>query len=129
MRCLLLWPGHTSSSFHAQVVSRCIEDLQLTAVAMQQVKQLSGGYQRLVCLALALLDRPPLLVLDEPTSGMDPRTRRIVWTRLLAELEAGRAIVLSTHAMEDCEAFCNCFAVMVDGGFRCVGTLSHLRNR
>uniref|UniRef100_A0A8B9FQX8 ABC transporter domain-containing protein n=1 Tax=Amazona collaria TaxID=241587 RepID=A0A8B9FQX8_9PSIT len=66
---------------------------------------------------------------DEPTTGMDPRARRFLWDRILSVVREGRSVVLTSHSMEECEALCTRMAIMVNGRFRCLGSVQHLKSR
>ncbi|EHB16945.1 ATP-binding cassette sub-family A member 7 [Heterocephalus glaber] len=66
---------------------------------------------------------------DEPTTGMDPSARRFLWNSLLAVVREGRAVVLTSHSMEECEVLCTRLAIMVNGRFRCLGSAQHLKSR
>lgn len=63
----------------------------------KQVKLMSGGMKRSLCVAVALLGDPELIFLDEPTAGMDPVARRTVWNQVLAAAQRGAAVVLTSH--------------------------------
>ncbi|XP_075380013.1 phospholipid-transporting ATPase ABCA7 [Mycteria americana] len=89
----------------------------------------SGGNKRKLSTAIALLGSPPVVFLDEPTTGMDPRARRFLWDRILSVIREGRSVVLTSHSMEECEALCTRMAIMVNGRFRCLGSVQHLKNR
>ncbi|KAF8354936.1 hypothetical protein PRIPAC_96559 [Pristionchus pacificus] len=64
---------------------------------------------------------------DEPTTGVDPKARRTIWGILSKVREAGCAIVLTSHSMDECEALCTNLAIMVAGQFRCFGTIQHVK--
>ncbi|NXL70257.1 ABCA1 protein, partial [Leptocoma aspasia] len=89
----------------------------------------SGGNKRKLSTAIALLGCPPVVFLDEPTTGMDPQARRFLWERILGVIRDGRSVVLTSHSMEECEALCTRMAIMVNGRFRCLGSVQHLKNR
>lgn len=89
----------------------------------------SGGTKRKISTAVALLGDAPLVFLDEPTTGMDPASKRLVWTCISEAVIAGRSIVLTSHSMEECEALCSRLTVMVNGQFYCLGPLQHLKNK
>uniref|UniRef100_A0A7N6B5H3 ABC transporter domain-containing protein n=1 Tax=Anabas testudineus TaxID=64144 RepID=A0A7N6B5H3_ANATE len=74
---------------------------------------------------------PPLssLLQDEPTTGMDPKARRALWNCIHSIIKEGRSVVLTSHSMEECEALCTRMAIMVNGRFRCLGSVQHLKNR
>ncbi|RNA25639.1 ATP-binding cassette sub-family A member 3-like [Brachionus plicatilis] len=90
---------------------------------------LSGGNKRKLSVALALVGSPNVILLDEPTSGMDPRTRRILWNCINKIRIRGKSLILTTHSMEEAEALCTKIAIMVNGEFKCLGSLQHLKNK
>uniref|UniRef100_A0A669Q445 ABC transporter domain-containing protein n=1 Tax=Phasianus colchicus TaxID=9054 RepID=A0A669Q445_PHACC len=89
----------------------------------------SGGNKRKLSTAIALLGSPPIIFLDEPTTGMDPGARRFLWDCILSLVREGRSVLLTSHSMEECEALCTRMAIMVNGRFRCLGSVQHLKNR
>uniref|UniRef100_A0A3Q2QFZ9 ATP binding cassette subfamily A member 12 n=1 Tax=Fundulus heteroclitus TaxID=8078 RepID=A0A3Q2QFZ9_FUNHE len=89
----------------------------------------SCGTRRKLSTALALIGHPQILLLDEPSSGMDPRTKRHLWKIISEEVKGKCAVVLTSHSMEECEALCSRLAIMVKGQFRCLGSLQHIKNR
>lgn len=89
----------------------------------------SGGNKRKLNTAIALVGNPPLLFLDEPTTGMDPKARRFLWDCIIDVVKEGRSVILTSHSMEECEALCTRLAIMVNGQFRCVGSIQHLKNK
>ena len=88
----------------------------------------SGGNKRKLSLAVALVGRPAVVFLDEPSTGMDPVARRLMW-RVIADIATTTSVVLTTHSMEECEALCSRIGIMVGGTFRCLGSAQHLKNR
>ncbi|KAL2089101.1 hypothetical protein ACEWY4_016000 [Coilia grayii] len=89
----------------------------------------SGGNMRKLSTAMALIGGPPVVFLDEPTTGMDPKARRALWNCIHSIIKEGRSVVLTSHSMEECEALCTRMAIMVNGRFRCLGSVQHLKNR
>ena len=77
--------------------------------------QLSGGQQQRVSLSLSVLHQPKLLLLDEPTTGLDPQSRRQLWEKMEAMREKGHSILLTTHSMEEAEAVCDRIAIIDHG--------------
>ncbi|KAM3857848.1 phospholipid-transporting ATPase ABCA1 [Diretmus argenteus] len=69
------------------------------------------------------------VAMDEPTTGMDPKARRFLWDCILSVIKEGRSVVLTSHSMEECEALCTRMAIMVNGRFRCLGSIQHLKSR
>jgi ABC-2 type transport system ATP-binding protein len=110
----------TRSSRHAEV-DRVIELTGLTKVAHRKIKALSGGMRRRVALAQALLGEPPLLILDEPTAGLDPE-QRLRFREVISRLGEERLILLSTHQTEDVAALCPRVIVMNHGKILFSGT-------
>ena len=95
----------------------------------KKVKELSGGNKRKLSTALALIGDPPVIYLDEPTTGMDPATKRFLWTALGKLRDSGKCIILTSHSMEECEALCTRIAIMVNGNFQCLGSTQRLKNK
>ncbi|XP_063824930.1 phospholipid-transporting ATPase ABCA3-like isoform X2 [Ostrinia nubilalis] len=95
----------------------------------KKVQECSGGTKRKISTAVALLGDSPLVFLDEPTTGMDPASKRLVWSCISDGVSAGRSIVLTSHSMEECEALCSRLTVMVNGRLYCLGPLQHLKSK
>ncbi|XP_073705778.1 retinal-specific phospholipid-transporting ATPase ABCA4 isoform X1 [Garra rufa] len=104
-----------------------IQKLGLSEYAGNCAGTYSGGNRRKLSTAIAMIGCPPLVLLDEPTTGMDPHSRRFLWTAILSIIRDGRAVVLTSHSMEECEALCTRLAIMVNGTFKCLGTIQHLK--
>lgn len=100
--------------------------LAMEEVAGKKAKLLSGGWQRRVSIAMALVTKPKVLYLDEPTLGLDVLARRELW-KIVEGLKGSVTIVLTTHYMEEAEALSDHVAVMVDGDVRAYGTVEELR--
>eukprot|EP00794_Sanderia_malayensis_P017576 gene17576-19328_t len=111
------------------VVRTAIQQLNLTNWADKMCGNYSGGNKRKLSTALALVGNPPIIFLDEPTSGMDPASRRFLWNTLSGLLNEKRSIVLTSHSMEECEALCTRLVIMVNGQFKCLGSIQHLKSR
>ena len=88
----------------------------------------SGGMKRRLSVAIALIGDPPVVFLDEPSTGLDPASRATLWD-VIKEAKKSRAIVLTTHAMEEAEELCDRLGVFVDGALRCVGAPKELTAR
>ncbi|XP_053437443.1 phospholipid-transporting ATPase ABCA7 [Nycticebus coucang] len=113
----------------AQTVHLGLARLSLPRYADQPAGTYSGGNKRKLATAVALVGDPSVVFLDEPTTGMDPSARRFLWNSLLAVVREGRSVVLTSHSMEECEALCTRLAIMVNGRFRCLGSVQHLKGR
>uniref|UniRef100_A0A668AEL9 ATP binding cassette subfamily A member 1 n=1 Tax=Myripristis murdjan TaxID=586833 RepID=A0A668AEL9_9TELE len=106
-----------------------IRKLGLVKYVDKRAGSYSGGNMRKLSTAMALIGGPPVVFLDEPTTGMDPKARRALWTCIHSVIKEGRSVVLTSHSMEECEALCTRMAIMVNGRFRCLGSVQHLKNR
>lgn len=111
------------------LVSTTIQHLHLSKWADKLCGDYSGGNKRKLSTAIALVGNPPIVFLDEPTTGMDPVARRFLWDSLMTVMKGGRSIVLTSHSMEECEALCTRLAIMVNGQFKCLGSTQHLKSR
>jgi ABC-2 type transport system ATP-binding protein len=106
-----------------------LEELGLTALAGRPLKRLSGGQRRLACVAAALAGRRPVLVLDEPTAGMDPVARRAVWAALdRRRVEEGTTVLLVTHNVSEAETVLDRVAVLDAGRVIACDTPGGLKN-
>ena len=92
-----------------------LEFVELTDRADSPIATLSGGMKRRLTIARALINQPDLIILDEPTTGLDPQVRRMIWARLRALREEGRTLLLTTHYMDEAERLCDQL-IIVDHG-------------
>ncbi|XP_069101650.1 phospholipid-transporting ATPase ABCA3-like [Argopecten irradians] len=110
-----------------------VEDLMastlLTKYADKNCGLYSGGNKRKLSTAIALIGDPPFILLDEPTTGMDPGARRKLWNLLSDVRSRGRTLILTSHSMEECDALCTKIVIMVNGKFVCLGSPQHLKNK
>ncbi|KAK3796087.1 hypothetical protein RRG08_044081 [Elysia crispata] len=111
------------------VVNCLIDILMLKPHADKLTGQYSGGNKRKLSTAMALVGDPPFIMLDEPSSGMDPKARRQLWNVLSQVRASGRTLVLTSHSMEECDALCTRLAIMINGKFVCMGSPQHLKNK
>jgi lipooligosaccharide transport system ATP-binding protein len=93
-------------------IDELIEFVQLTDKAKSKVEPLSGGMKRRLTIARALVNQPDLLLLDEPTTGLDPQARHLVWDRLYRLKQRGVTLVITTHYMDEAEQLCDRLVVM-----------------
>ena len=96
-------------------IPHLLEFAGLSGRAGARIQSLSGGMKRRLTLARALVNAPQLLFMDEPTTGLDPQARHLIWERLRRLLQEGRTIVLTTHFMEEAERLCTRLAIMDRG--------------
>lgn len=99
----------------AQRVEELLDFMELRSHADAPVSTLSGGYQRRLAVALSLVNRPELLILDEPTTGLDPGVRLALWSRVRELRRNGATILLTTHYMDEAQRLCDHVAIMSDG--------------
>ncbi|XP_015853152.2 ATP-binding cassette sub-family A member 17-like isoform X4 [Peromyscus maniculatus bairdii] len=110
-------------------VDQILEDLLMRVYADKLVKTYSGGNKRMLSTGIAFIGEPAVIFLDEPSTGMDPVARRLLWDTVARARESGKAIVISSHSMEECEALCTRLAIMVQGQFKCLGSPQHLKSK
>ncbi len=113
---------HKLSKHKADLV---IGQLSLTEIAERKAKTLSGGWQRRLSIAMALISNPQILFLDEPTLGLDVIARRELWA-LIKSLKGKVTIILTTHYLEEVEALSDRVGVMAKGKLKAVGTVNEL---
>ena len=106
-------------------VKELIEEFNLPA--KKKAKELSGGFRRRLNLAIALLYEPKLLILDEPSTGLDVPSRRELWKLIRGFREEGKTVLLATHYMEEAEALADRVAIMNEGKVIAVGTPEELK--
>ena len=106
-----------------------LEFAQLTEKATTVVDNLSGGMKRRLSIARSLINQPELLLLDEPTTGLDPQARHILWDRLYRLKQQGVTLVLTTHYMDEAEQLCDRLVVMDQGRIAAEGSPRQLIER
>ncbi|XP_004691780.1 PREDICTED: ATP-binding cassette sub-family A member 3-like [Condylura cristata] len=110
-------------------VNSWLSSLQLEPHADKLISTYSGGTKRRLSTAIALMGNLSVILLDEPSTGMDPEGRRQLRAAVTLARQSGKAIVLSSHRMEECDALCTRLAIMVKGKFMCLGSPQHLKNK
>ena len=114
------------------VIGKAIRDLNLKDHKNKLAGTLSGGNKRKLQVAMALIGNPPIILLDEPSAGMDPEARRFMWqiVEKISQRDKKSAVILTTHSMEEAEALCTKLGIMVRGGvFRCMGSSQHIKSK
>jgi ABC-2 type transport system ATP-binding protein len=106
---------------------RVLSWFDLTEIADRPGRTLSGGQKRRVAIALGLVHSPPLLFLDEPTTGLDPQNRANLWDRIRELREQGTSVLLSTHYLEEADALCDRLAIVDHGVVVAEGTPAELK--
>uniref|UniRef100_A0A6N2NHT2 ABC transporter domain-containing protein n=1 Tax=Salix viminalis TaxID=40686 RepID=A0A6N2NHT2_SALVM len=110
------------------VAQESLAKVKLTESARVRSRSYSGGMRRRLSVAIALLGDPKLVILDEPTTGMDPISRRHVWD-IIQNAKKGRAIVLTTHSMEEADILSDRIGIMAKGRLRCIGNSIRLKSK
>ncbi|XP_027746188.1 ATP-binding cassette sub-family A member 10-like [Empidonax traillii] len=114
----------------AVTITRIVNALQLQDYLKKKVRKLSAGITRKLCVAVCMLGNPSILLLDEPSTGMDPNGQRCVWKMIRDALTAQESgAILTTHYMEEAEAVCDRVAILVSGQLRCIGSIQYLKNK
>ncbi|XP_047570303.1 phospholipid-transporting ATPase ABCA3-like isoform X2 [Lutra lutra] len=112
-----------------QYVNKLLQSLNLELYADTFIYTYSGGNKRRLSNAIALMGKPSVIFLDEPSTGMDPVARRLLWNTVTRARESGKVIIITSHSMEECDALCTRLAIMVKGKFMCLGSPQHLKNK
>jgi lipooligosaccharide transport system ATP-binding protein len=103
-------------------IERLLDFVQLSDRAKDQVEPLSGGLKRRLTIARSLINEPDILLLDEPTTGLDPQARHVVWDRLFRLKQRGVTLILTTHYMDEAEQLCDRLVVMDHGRIAAEGS-------
>lgn len=111
------------------LINLWLTDLDILPFAHSRINECSGGTKRKVNTILAMLGNPSIVFLDEPTTGVDPKSRHFVWSRIKALQRADQTIILTSHSMDECEELCNRLSIMVDGRLRCIGFIQRLKEK
>uniref|UniRef100_K3WB22 ABC transporter domain-containing protein n=1 Tax=Globisporangium ultimum (strain ATCC 200006 / CBS 805.95 / DAOM BR144) TaxID=431595 RepID=K3WB22_GLOUD len=122
--------GVSNSDLDA-VVREKLTQLNLSAFEDKLAGSLSGGNKRKLSVAMAMIGSPSILFLDEPSTGMDPVSRRFMWDVIseISTYNKESTVMLTTHSMEECEALCTRVGIMVGGSMKCLGSVQHLKSR
>jgi len=106
-------------------------DMDLVNYRNIRANNLSGGNKRKLSVAMAILGNPPLIFLDEPSTGVDPQAKRFMWN-IISKISTQRkksAVIITTHSMEEAEALCTKMGIMVGGNFKCFGSSQHIKDK
>lgn len=110
-----------------QRINQVMELVNLSNHLKKQVRQYSGGMKRRLSLAIALIHEPPVLILDEPTVGIDPVLRKSIWEELYKLRDNGTTIIVTTHVMDEADK-CDSLGMIRDGKLIAVGTPEQLKS-
>uniref|UniRef100_A0A0N5A1Q5 ABC transporter domain-containing protein n=1 Tax=Parastrongyloides trichosuri TaxID=131310 RepID=A0A0N5A1Q5_PARTI len=110
------------------VVNWILEQMSLTEHADKLTTELSGGNKRKLSTGIAIIGNPNIIYLDEPTSGMDPKSQTFIWNVIDKLRELNKTIIMCSHSMDECEIVCQKICIMVDGKIKIIGSMQTLRN-
>ena len=110
-------------------IDEILANLDLTSKANENMRRLSGGMKRRVLVAQALVHKPPVIVLDEPTAGVDVELRQGLWQFIRRLNVEGHTIILTTHYLEEAEALCHRIALIKEGKLLALDSTENLRAR
>lgn len=123
---LQIQSGYFGIADNGEWIDEILENLGLSAKADVNMRMLSGGMKRRVLVAQALVHRPPVIVLDEPTAGVDVELRQTLWAFIRRLNQAGHTVVLTTHYLEEAEALCSRIAMLKSGRIVALDTTDNL---
>ena len=113
------------------IINALMEEMNLISFKDKESGRLSGGNKRKLSVAIAIICNPPIILLDEPSTGMDPEARRYMWG-VIHRMSLNRkksSIIMTTHSMEEAETLCKRIAIMVDGQFKCLATSDEIKEK
>ena len=119
------------SEYLNQVVMAMIEEMSLGEFTKKIAGRLSGGNKRKLSVAISFLCSPPIVLLDEPSTGMDPEARRFMWSVIHKISTKGKkaSVIMTTHSMDEAETLCKRMAIMVNGEFACLGRAGQIKEK
>jgi ABC-2 type transport system ATP-binding protein len=115
VQILQLFAGIYGVPMSKDRIKEILKEINLEDAARKKFSQLSGGQQQRISLLISTIHNPKLVLLDEPTTGLDPQSRRQLWERIEAIRERGHAVLITTHSMEEAEAVCDRIAIIDHG--------------
>lgn len=111
------------------LTDKFIESLNVQEHSSKRVDTLSGGTKRKLSYAISMIGGSRTVLLDEPSTGMDPKSKRFFWNTVLSSFRGDRGAVLTTHSMEEADALCTRIGILVKGELKCIGSTQHLKNK
>jgi len=114
-----------------QMIKTLIHELNLSEYEKIVSGTLSGGNKRKLSVGIAMIGNPPIVLLDEPSTGMDPQARRFMWSVIhkISTRSKKSSVILTTHSMEEAETLCRRMGIMVAGQFKCIGSSQAIKNK
>ncbi|CAK9819447.1 ATP-binding cassette sub-family A member 13 [Anthophora plagiata] len=128
-QCLTIHGEVCGLSNVPKAVELTLKRLDLLKHAHKRVSNLSGGNRRKLCTALSVMAPVPVVLMDEPTSGMDPATKNLVAKTITRMTRSNTCVILTSHSVAECESLCNRVGILVKAGLRCIGTPQHLKHK
>ncbi|XP_049715282.1 ATP-binding cassette sub-family A member 6 isoform X2 [Elephas maximus indicus] len=114
----------------AATITRLVDAFKLQELLKVPVQKLTPGTSRMLCFVLSIMGNPPVLLLDEPSTGLDPTLQQQMWQAIQAAIKnSEKGAVLVTHYLAEAEALCDRVAIMVSGRLRCIGHIEHLKSK
>lgn len=128
-QCLTIHGEVCGLSNVPKAVELMLNRFDLLKYAHQRVSSLSGGNKRKLCAAISVMAPVSVVLMDEPTSGMDPATKELV-ARIIRQItRAQGAVIMTSHSVAECEKLCNRVGILARAGLRCIGTVQHLKHK
>ncbi|XP_065189363.1 ATP-binding cassette sub-family A member 9-like [Sycon ciliatum] len=128
MRVFALLKGVSPDSVDL-LVNQFIDTMDIRDHAKKRSKDLSGGTKRKLSFAMSLLGNTRICLLDEPSTGLDPSSKRFLWNVISNSIHGKRAAVLTTHSMDEADALCSRVGIIVNGRLQCIGSTQHLKTK
>ncbi|XP_017788277.1 PREDICTED: uncharacterized protein LOC108570860 [Habropoda laboriosa] len=128
-QCLTIHGEVCGLSNVPKAVESTLKRLDLLKHAHKRVSNLSGGNRRKLCTALSVMAPVPVVLMDEPTSGMDPATKDLVAKTIRRMTKNQTCVILTSHSVAECENLCNKVGILAKAGLRCIGTPQHLKHK
>ena len=117
--------------FLESLINAVIYEMRLEEFIKKMAGRLSGGNKRKLSVAISMICNPPIILLDEPSTGMDPEARRFMWSIIHKMSTMGRksSVIMTTHSMDEAETLCKRMGIMVNGEFVCLGKANEIKNK
>lgn len=117
------------ANLRTAIIEKQLDEMDLREYQNVRADKLSGGNKRKLSVAMAMIGNPPIVFLDEPSTGVDPKAKRFMWTIVskISTMRKKSSVIITTHSMEEAEALCTKMGIMVQGKFRCFGSSQHIK--
>jgi len=127
LKCFALIKGIARGKVE-DIINHYMDALRVNEHANTKAKDLSGGTKRKLCFLISVCGSPNVVLMDEPSTGMDPASKRFLWNIISKSISGDHGAVLTTHSMEEADALCTRVAILVKGKLRCIGTTQELKS-